>query len=200
MIDEARQFIGMYGLRPIGGSLDSDDEEEREHRQNARDSRASLNSIKLAELPSREQVRKAVEGKADTAVRRVQALVDAEDDLGAASSSAASSSAASSSATGSRAKSAAPRAARSASAAKPDASATRAPGRSSRAVDVDLATLESRVTGLLEKLTAIEEQLAQNADNAGLAARARVKDLERQRTTVLHTLAALEKARRLQSQ
>lgn len=189
MIDEARQFIGMYGLRPIGGSLDSDDEEEREHRQHARDSRAFLNSIKMAEPPTRDQIRKVVEGKADTAVRRVQALVEAEaehEPANAAQTPAAS----------------APRAARAprSTAAKPDTGSTRSTTRSSRAVDVDLATLESRVSGLLEKLTSVEEQLAQTADNAGLAARARVKDLERQRTTVLHTLAALEKARRLQTQ
>lgn len=191
MIDEARQFIGMYGLRPIGGSLDSDDEEEREHRQNARDSRALLNSIKMAEPPTREQIRKVVEGKADTAVRRVQALVEAEaedEPVNAAQAPAAST----------------PKAARAprSTTAKSDSGSTRPAARSSRAVDVDLATLESRVSGLLEKLTSIEEQLAQHAgsDNAGLAARARVNDLERQRTTVLHTLAALEKARRLQTQ
>lgn len=180
----------MYGLRPLGGSLDSDDDEEREHRQNARDSRATLNAIKLVELPSREQVRKVVEGKADSAVRRVQTLIETEavnDPLSASPAPKRSASAST------------PRAARSTT-AKSDGSATRGAARSSRAVDVDLATLESRVTGLLAKLTTIEEQLAQNADNAGLAARSRVKDLERQRTTVLGTLAALEKARRLQSQ
>lgn len=180
----------MYGLRPLGGSLDSDDEEEREHRQNARDSRATLNSIKLAEPPSREQVRKIVEGKADSAVRRVQTLIEteAEDDPTSTRPGTARTAPAS-----------APRAARS-TATKQDAGSTRSTTRSSRAVDVDLATLESRVTGLLDKLSTIEQQLAQNADNAGLAARSRVKDLERQRTTVLGTLAALEKARRLQTQ
>lgn len=194
LIDEARQFIGMYGLRPIGGSLDSDDEEEREHRQNARDSRSTLNSIKMAEPPTREQVRKALDSKADSAVRRVEALAEAESDAAPQDAVRAPARAPSASAA---------RAART-PVAKPDASTSspRAAGRSSRAVDVDLATLESRVTGLLEKLTTIEGQLAEHssAGNDGLAVRARVKDLERQRTTVLHTLAALEKARRLQTQ
>ncbi len=185
----------MYGLRPIGGSLDSDDEEEREHRQRARDSRALLNSIKMAEPPSREQVRKALDAKTDTAVRRVQALVDSE-----AADTAQSAPAGLAGTVSARA----PRATRSTT-TKSDSSTSsvpRATGRSSRAVDVDLATLESRVTGLLEKLTTIETQLAEHSDteNLGLAARARIKDFERQRTTVLHTLAALEKARRLQTQ
>ena len=30
VIDEARKFMGMYGLRPIGGTLQSDDEEEQD--------------------------------------------------------------------------------------------------------------------------------------------------------------------------
>lgn len=183
----------MYGLRPLGGSLDSDDEEEREHRQNARDARAFLNSIKMAEPPTREQVRKLLDAKTDSAVRRVQALVESEAADDAVSSGAAPTAATSAST---------PRAPR-ATATKSDSSATtRATGRSSRAVDVDLATLESRVTGLLDKLTSIETQLAEHADteNLGLAARSRIKDLERQRTTTLHTLAALEKARRLQTQ
>lgn len=184
----------MYGLRPLGGSLDSDDEEEREHRQNARDARAFLNSIKMAEPPTREQVRKLLDAKTDSAVRRVQALVESESDDDAVSTAPAPVAAKPASA---------PRAPR-ATAARSDAasSAPRATGRSSRAVDVDLATLESRVTGLLDKLTSIETQLAEYADteNLGLAARSRIKDLERQRTTTLHTLAALEKARRLQTQ
>ena len=183
----------MYGLRPIGGSLDSEDEEEREHRQNARDSRALLNSIKMAELPSRDQVRKALDSTADSAVRRVEALVDPQSPAQAQSDNPPATPAASASSP--RAKRATP--------AKSDAGAGagRATARSSRAVDVDLATLESRVAGLLEKLTAIEAQLAEHSDpdSVGLAAGARIKDLERQRTTVLHTLAALEKARRLQT-
>lgn len=188
----------MYGLRPLGGSLDSDDEEEREHRQNARDARAFLNSIKMAEPPTREQVRKLLDAKTDSAVRRVQALVESESDDSAATVSASAAPAAAKPASAPRA----PRAAAAKSDTSTASSAPRAAGRSSRAVDVDLATLESRVTGLLDKLTSIETQLAEYSDteNLGLAARSRIKDLERQRTTTLHTLAALEKARRLQTQ
>jgi hypothetical protein len=60
---------------------------------------------------------------------------------------------------------------------------------------VDVAALESRVTGLLDQLSAIDAQMNLIGEPAGLAARARISDLEKQRATVLRTLAALEKAR-----
>ncbi|MGV9670819.1 MULTISPECIES: hypothetical protein [unclassified Gordonia (in: high G+C Gram-positive bacteria)] len=41
-IAEAREFVDFYGLRPLGGSLESDDEEERAHRVAAREARAEL--------------------------------------------------------------------------------------------------------------------------------------------------------------
>ncbi|MGB3370618.1 MAG: hypothetical protein WBA81_08360, partial [Rhodococcus sp. (in: high G+C Gram-positive bacteria)] len=47
IIDDAKHFIGMYGLRPLGGTLASEDEEEREFRVSARDAREVLNRIRL---------------------------------------------------------------------------------------------------------------------------------------------------------
>src|SRR5699024_1998000 len=79
VIAEARRFIGMYGLRPLGGSLDSDDEEEREYRVGARDARAALNAVRLAEQPTRDQIRRAVES-GPSAVARVEAHVIADDE------------------------------------------------------------------------------------------------------------------------
>ncbi|OOL29270.1 hypothetical protein GQ85_27030, partial [Rhodococcus rhodochrous] len=68
IIDEARKFVGMYGLRPIGGTLQSDDEEEYEHRKAARDSRRVLNDIRLAEQPDPALVRKALRPRAAAVV------------------------------------------------------------------------------------------------------------------------------------
>ena len=64
VIDEARKFMGMYGLRPIGGTLQSDDEEEYEHRLAAREARRALNDIRLAEQPDPALVRKALRPRA----------------------------------------------------------------------------------------------------------------------------------------
>ena len=61
---------------------------------------------------------------------------------------------------------------------------------------VDVAQLEERVTGLLTQMSAIDSEMSDIGEPSGLPARARLSDLERQRTTVLTTLAALEKARR----
>lgn len=47
-ITEARKFLGFYGLRPLGGSVECDDEEEREHRVGARDAYAELNRIRTS--------------------------------------------------------------------------------------------------------------------------------------------------------
>ncbi|WP_307810751.1 hypothetical protein [Tomitella cavernea] len=185
VVTEARDFLGMYGLRPLGGSLDSEDEEEREHRVAARDARAALNARRLAEPPSREQIRKAMTGTRSSAVERVESI-----DVDAGSTTAQPQ--------GARkpAPSRAPRKSESGTGASRVRSTRKA---SSPATDVDLQTLESRVTTLLDKLGAIDAQITEKSASGGLAARARIKDLERQRTTVLHTLAALEKARRLQT-
>ncbi|AFR49172.1 hypothetical protein KTR9_2535 [Gordonia sp. KTR9] len=43
IIAAAREFVGFYGLRPLGASLTSDDDEEREHRVAAREAWAVLN-------------------------------------------------------------------------------------------------------------------------------------------------------------
>lgn len=68
VIEEARKFVGMYGLRPIGGTLQSDDEEEYEHRLAARDARRTLNDVRLAEQPDPALVRKALRPRAAAVV------------------------------------------------------------------------------------------------------------------------------------
>ncbi|MDS1115686.1 hypothetical protein RD149_18215 [Gordonia westfalica] len=50
-IAAAREFVGLYGLRPLGGSLASDDEEEHEHRVAAREARAMLNQTRSQTPP-----------------------------------------------------------------------------------------------------------------------------------------------------
>lgn len=50
-IVEARNFISFYGLRPLGGSLESEDEEERGHRVAAREARAELARIRTSTPP-----------------------------------------------------------------------------------------------------------------------------------------------------
>ncbi|WP_261767904.1 hypothetical protein [Rhodococcoides corynebacterioides] len=50
-IDAARRFLGMYGLRPLGGAVTSDDEEELEHRTAARTARAALERVRLPKRP-----------------------------------------------------------------------------------------------------------------------------------------------------
>ena len=45
-VAEARQFIRFYGLRPLGGSLESEDDEEREHRVAFREASAELRRIR----------------------------------------------------------------------------------------------------------------------------------------------------------
>src|SRR5699024_825243 len=204
VIAEARRFIGMYGLRPLGGSLDSDDEEEREYRVGARDARAALNAVRLAEQPTRDQIRRAVES-GPSAVARVEAHVIADDEDEAEADTAADT-AQSEPVAQAPAESAAEPAAQAQPAARPAsrgaAPRARSTGRrtrkSSPAVTVDLATLESRVGGLLEQLDSVERRIGELSGQTGLSAQARVKDLERERTRVLGTLAALEKARRAQ--
>ncbi|WP_196248574.1 hypothetical protein [Rhodococcoides fascians] len=158
VIDEAKHFIGMYGLRPLGGTLASDDEEEREYRVTARDAREVLNRIRLEKLPDPAAVRKALRPRAAAAVNA------------AASSSATTSGSAS----------------------------AKAPTKKSQAgvTGIDAIELQSRVEKLLTQLTSVDEQISALDGAQGLPARARMKDLEKQRTTVLTTLAALEKARR----
>ncbi|MXP22029.1 hypothetical protein GIY30_11800 [Gordonia sp. HNM0687] len=52
-ISEAREFVGFYGLRPLGGSVESDDDEEREHRVAAREASAELTRIRTHRPPRR---------------------------------------------------------------------------------------------------------------------------------------------------
>ena len=65
-IAEAREFVDFYGLRPLGGSLESDDEEEREHRVAARAARAELNRTRT-EPSQREKSRSGKRGVVATA-------------------------------------------------------------------------------------------------------------------------------------
>ncbi len=155
VIDEAKHFIGMYGLRPLGGTLASEDDEEREYRVTARDAREVLNRIRLEKLPDPAAVRKALRPRAAAAVN--------------APASPSSTSA-----------------------------PAKAPTKKSQAgvTGIDAIELQSRVEKLLGQLTSVDEQISALDGVQGLPARARMKDLERQRTTVLSTLAALEKARR----
>ncbi|WP_027501082.1 hypothetical protein [Rhodococcus sp. UNC363MFTsu5.1] len=161
IIDGARRFLGMYGLRPLGGTLQSDDEEEREWRVNARDARAVLNQIKLETPPDPALVRKALRPRA--------AAVVAETAPASAPRRAA-----------------APKAASSAS----------TPAASAPTTTVDMATLEARVTGLLDQLASVDEQITVAEAGQGLAARARLTDLGNQKASILRMLAALEKTRR----
>ncbi|MCJ0979560.1 hypothetical protein MTX35_17735 [Rhodococcus sp. ARC_M12] len=153
VIDEAKHFIGMYGLRPLGGTLASEDEEEREYRVTARDAREVLNRIRLEKLPDPAAVRKALRPRAAAAGN-------------------------------------AP--------VSPTSAPAKAPAKKSQAgvTGIDAIELQSRVEKLLGQLTSVDEQISALDGVQGLPARARMKDLERQRTTVLSTLAALEKARR----
>lgn len=162
VIDEAKHFIGMYGLRPLGGTLASDDEEEREYRVTARDAREVLNRIRLEKLPDPAVVRKALRPRAAAAVSAPATPRD-----GSASNS---------------------------------APAKAAPTKKSQqgVTGIDAIELQSRVEKLLEQLTAVDAQISALDGQQGLPARARRKDLDKQRTTVLTTLAALEKARRRQ--
>ncbi|WP_081880833.1 hypothetical protein [Prescottella defluvii] len=166
VIDEARKFMGMYGLRPIGGTLQSDDDEEREWRVNARDARAALNQIRLPEPPDPALIRKSMRPKA----ARIVTAFEAES-------------------APARKAPARPRAASSAPAPEPTAAV--APAKK-----LDVAALEERVTGLLDQLTKVDTQIGLAEAAQGLAARARLNDLNGQKATILRTLAALEKARR----
>ncbi|WP_137725058.1 hypothetical protein [Prescottella subtropica] len=166
VIDEARKFMGMYGLRPIGGTLQSDDEEEREWRVSARDARAALNQIRLAEPPDPALVRKSLRPKA----ARIVTAIEAES---------------------APARKAPARPRTTSSAPAPTPTAAVAPAKK-----LDVAALEERVTGLLDQLTKVDAQIQLAEASQGLAARARLNDLNGQKATVLRTLAALEKARR----
>ena len=167
VIDEARKFMGMYGLRPIGGTLQSDDEEEHEHRLAAREARRALNDIRLAEQPDPALVRKALRPRA-TAITDSRLGTSAQASTRPAAATRNSSSPAS----------------------KPVKSA--APVRTDA---VDVEEIQTRALALLDQLSAIDAQLTLVAEQSGLAARARRSDLEKQKATILRTLAALEKAR-----
>ncbi|OBA35816.1 hypothetical protein A5767_10285 [Rhodococcus sp. 852002-51564_SCH6189132-a] len=166
VIDEARKFMGMYGLRPIGGTLQSDDEEEYEHRLAAREARRALNDIRLAEQPDPALVRKALRPRA-------AAITEGHTGSSAQTSTRPASATRSSSASAKPAKSAAP----------------------VRTGAVDVEEIQTRALALLDQLSAIDAQLTLVAEQNGLAARARRSDLEKQKATILRTLAALEKAR-----
>ncbi|MGN0122134.1 hypothetical protein [Rhodococcus sp. BUPNP1] len=167
VIDEARKFMGMYGLRPIGGTLQSDDEEEYEHRLAAREARRALNDIRLAEQPDPALVRKAL---------RPRAAAITESHTGSSAQTSRPSSASRSSS----------------SSSSPKPAKNAAPVRTGA---VDVEEIQTRALALLDQLSAIDAQLALVAEQSGLAARARRSDLEKQKATILRTLAALEKAR-----
>ncbi|MCZ4557246.1 hypothetical protein O4215_16885 [Rhodococcus maanshanensis] len=159
IIEGARRFLGMYGLRPLGGTLQSDDEEEREWRVTARDARAVLNQIKLETPPDPALVRKALRPRAAAVVAETAPAPR---------------------------RTTAPKAASSAS----------TPAASAPTTTVDMATLEARVTGLLDQLASVDEQITVAEAGQGLAARARLTDLGNQKASILRMLAALEKTRR----
>jgi hypothetical protein len=159
IIEGARRFLGMYGLRPLGGTLQSDDEEEREWRVTARDARAVLNQIKLETPPDPALVRKALRPRAAAVVAETAPAPR---------------------------RTAAPKAASSGS----------TPAASAPTTTVDMATLEARVTGLLDQLASVDEQITVAEAGQGLAARARLTDLGNQKASILRMLAALEKTRR----
>ncbi|GGG05632.1 hypothetical protein GCM10007304_19710 [Rhodococcoides trifolii] len=138
VIDAARRFIGMYGLRPLGGSVTSEDEDELRHRTDARAARAALDSTRSAKAAKPRKPRATTQRPATQ----------------------------------------------------------RATSRVSKTDTVDVAALGIRVTALLEQLATIDAEITDLDGSTGLPARARMSDLERQRTTVMTTLAALEKARR----
>ncbi|KQU03245.1 hypothetical protein ASG56_17300 [Rhodococcus sp. Leaf7] len=151
-IDAARRFIGMYGLRPLGGAVTSDDDEELEHRTAARASRAALDRVRLPKRPGAADVRKAsARAGASASVRSAPAR---------------------------------------------STTAATKPAPSGVVTDVDVSVLADRVAGLLEQLSAIDVGITDAESSTGLPARARLSDLQRQRATVMSTLAALEKARR----
>lgn len=73
-IDSARRFIGMYGLRPLGGAITSDDDEELEHRTAARGARAALDRVRLSKRPAAADVSRASSrGGASASVRATPA-------------------------------------------------------------------------------------------------------------------------------
>jgi len=168
VIDEARKFMGMYGLRPIGGTLQSDDEEEYEHRLAAREARRALNDIRLAEQPDPALVRKALRPRAAAVTERHAGAAPSQSPARSASATTRTSSSASSQ------------------------SAKAAPVKTDA---VDVEEIQTRALALLDQLSAIDAQLTLVAEQSGLAARARRSDLEKQKATILRTLAALEKAR-----
>ena len=159
--------MGMYGLRPIGGTLQSDDEEEYEHRLAAREARRALNDIRLAEQPDPALVRKALRPRA-------AAITEGHTGSSAQTSTRPAS------------------ATRSSSSSSPKPAKSAAPVRTGA---VDVEEIQTRALALLDQLSAIDAQLALVAEQNGLAARARRSDLEKQKATILRTLAALEKAR-----
>lgn len=169
VIDEARKFMGMYGLRPIGGTLQSDDEEEYEHRLAAREARRALNDIRLAEQPDPALVRKALRPRAAAVVNEPRT-----------------------SSTHTPARPAAKRSEAASTTTGSQPAKTKAPVKTGV---VDVEEIQNRALALLDQLSAIDAQLALVAEQSGLAARARRSDLEKQKATILRTLAALEKAR-----
>ena len=153
-----KRFLGMYGLRPLGGTLQSDDGRKSASTASTHARHAeSLNEIRMDVLPDAAAVRKAIRP------RRPQRL----------------------------------------SPTRHPHALPAPPARAQRRV----LPLRSRPTpwtstrsrraslGLLDQLGSIDEQIKVAELAQGLPARARLSDLNKQKATVLRTLAALEKAR-----
>ncbi len=168
-IDAARRFLGMYGLRPLGGAVTADDEEELEHRTAARSARAALERVRLPKRPAAADVRKS-----SSRAGAAGALRPAHPPTSAGTATSATASPANSG----------------------TAPATRSTPPAGSVTGVDVGALADRVAGLLDQLSAIDAGIADAEASSGLPARARLSDLTRQRATVMTTLAALEKARR----
>ncbi|SCB97189.1 hypothetical protein GA0061091_103303 [Gordonia sp. v-85] len=69
-IAAAREFVGFYGLRPLGASMTSDDDEEREHRVAARDAWAVLNRTRTQPPPRVRSGRRGVTRSASTTTNK----------------------------------------------------------------------------------------------------------------------------------
>ncbi|WP_188586109.1 hypothetical protein [Gordonia jinhuaensis] len=67
IVAQAREFVSFYGLRPLGGSVETDDDEERELRVAARDAYAELFRVRTKAPASRTKSRPASRPAAHTA-------------------------------------------------------------------------------------------------------------------------------------
>lgn len=165
IVSQAREFVSFYGLRPLGGSVETDDDEERELRVAARDAYAELFRVRTKAPASRTKSRPASRPATHTAPPTTS------------SASGSSGSAASSSVGG----------------------AARTSDRQVRRPDTSAPSHEElarRAQVLLDQLTEIDAELSAVEGQSGLSARAKLADLTSKRSSVLRTLAALEKASR----